>query len=109
MSSYGQLLQFMKTSEGPALENYVIAGGSSGIGLELVRLLAPTAARIDVWSRTPGALAVGDTIRHAACYFAADAPLPEPPAEIQAAVYCPGTINLRSFRSLTPADFRQDL
>ncbi len=99
----------MKTSEGPDLENYVIAGGSSGIGLELVRLLAPTAARIDVWSRTPGALAVGDTIRHAACDFAADAPLPEPPAEIQAAVYCPGTINLRSFRSLTPADFRQDL
>ena len=49
VSSYGQLLKFMKTSEGPDLENYVIAGGSSGIGLELVRLLAPTAARIDVW------------------------------------------------------------
>ncbi|MFM8804309.1 MAG: SDR family oxidoreductase, partial [Planctomycetia bacterium] len=38
-----------------------------------------------------------------------DGPLPEPPEEIQAAVYCPGSITLRSFRSLQPADFRQDL
>ena len=95
--------------QGEGVATYVIAGGSSGIGLELVRLLAPTAARIDVWSRTPGDLAVGGSVRHAACDFANDGPLPELPEQIQAAVYCPGTINLRSFRSLTPADFRQDL
>jgi NAD(P)-dependent dehydrogenase (short-subunit alcohol dehydrogenase family) len=35
---------------------YVIAGGSHGIGLEIVRMLAPTADRIDVWSRTGGDL-----------------------------------------------------
>ena len=35
--------------------------------------------------------------------------MPEPPEEILGAVYCPGSINLRSFRSLQPADFRQDL
>jgi len=89
---------------------YVIAGGSSGIGLDLVRLLAPAAARVDVWSRTPGSLEVGGVVRHAACDFSvADGPLPELPDEIQGAVYCPGTITLKSFRSLTPADFRQDL
>ena len=76
---------------------YVIAGGSGGIGLELVRLLAPTASRVDVWSRTVGGLEPGGVIRHAACDFAAaDGGLPEPPEAVHGAVYCPGTITLRS-------------
>lgn len=88
---------------------YVIAGGSTGIGLELVRQLAPTAARVDVWSRATNELEPGGVIRHAACDFSvADGLLPELPDEISGAVYCPGTITLRSFRSLQPADFRQD-
>jgi len=91
--------------------SYVIAGGSHGIGLEIVRLLVPTADRIDVWSRTSGDLpSDAATIRHLPCDFAdPDGPLPELPDEIRGAVYCPGSINLRSFRSLQPADFRQDL
>jgi len=89
---------------------YLIAGGSGGIGLELVRLLAPTAARVDVWSRTVGGLEPGGVVRHAACDVAlADAALPEPPEAVQGAVYCPGTITLKSFRSLTSADFHRDL
>lgn len=89
---------------------YVIAGGSHGIGLELVRMLVPTADRIDVWSRTADGLPSAACIHHMPCDFAIpEAPLPEPPEEIQAAVYCPGSITLRSFRSLQPADFRQDL
>jgi NAD(P)-dependent dehydrogenase (short-subunit alcohol dehydrogenase family) len=49
-------------------------------------------------------------VRHAVCDFAdPNATLPDLPEEIQGAVYCPGTINLRSFRSLQVADFRQDL
>jgi len=89
---------------------YVIAGGSHGIGLELVRMLAPTADQIDVWSRTSGDLPSAATIRHLPCDFAdPEGPLPELPEEIHGAVYCPGSINLRSFRSLQPADFRQDL
>ena len=90
---------------------YVIAGGSHGIGLEIVRMLAPTAERIDIWSRTSGDLpSDAATIRHLPCDFAdPDGPLPELPDEIHGAVYCPGSINLRSFRSLQPADFRLDL
>lgn len=89
---------------------YVIAGGSSGIGLELVRQLAASAARIDVWSRTVGGLEPGGVVRHTACDFAAsDGPLPEPPDAVHGAVYCPGTITLKSFRSLGLADFRHDL
>ena len=49
-------------------------------------------------------------MRHAACDFGIpDGPLPEAPEEISGAVYCPGTITLRSFRSLSTADFRHDL
>lgn len=89
---------------------YVIAGGSHGVGLELVRALTPGAARIDVWSRGMGDLRTDDVVRHAACDFGdPDGPLPEPPDAIHGAVYCPGTITLKSFRSLTPADVRQDL
>jgi len=89
---------------------YVIAGGSSGIGLELVRLLMPTAARIDVWSRQRRDLAVGGIVRHEICDFSSpEGSLPDLPEEIQGAVYCPGTITLRSFRSLEPETFRQDL
>jgi len=89
---------------------YVIAGGSHGIGLELVRLLAPTAERIDVWSRTSDGLQSVAEVHHLPCDFAdPEGVLPEPPEEICGAVYCPGSITLRSFRSLQPADFRQDL
>lgn len=89
---------------------YVIAGGSHGIGLEIVRLLAPTAERIDVWSRTSDGLPSNPSVRHLPCDFAdPEGSLPEPPEEIRGAVYCPGSITLRSFRSLQPADFRQDL
>jgi len=93
-----------------SIGNIMIAGGSKGIGLELVRLLEPRAERIDVWSRTAGELPTSGKVRHAVCDFAdPNAALPELPEEIQGAVYCPGTINLRSFRSLQVADFRQDL
>jgi 3-oxoacyl-[acyl-carrier protein] reductase len=89
---------------------YVIAGGSHGIGLEIVRMLAATAARIDVWSRTNGELPVDAGIRHLPCDFSDPAgTLPDPPEEICGAAYCPGSITLRSFRSLEPAEFRQDL
>ena len=89
---------------------YVIAGGSHGIGLELVRMLAPTADCIDVWSRTSDGLPSDANVRHLPCDFAdQEGPLPELPEEIHGAVYCPGSITLRSFRSLQPADFRQDL
>lgn len=87
---------------------FLIAGGSRGIGLELVRLLAPTASRIEVWSRSTDDLTADGPVRHVACDFTGTEPLPEPPECIQGAVYCPGTVNLKSFRALSENDFRQD-
>lgn len=89
--------------------NLLIAGGSKGIGLELVKLLEPEADRIDVWSRSSDQLPASPKIRHAYCDFSdPDSVLPELPEEVHSAVYCPGTINLRSFRSLQAGDFRAD-
>ena len=90
------------------MSTYVIAGGSRGIGLDLVRSLADSATGIEVWSRSPDELAVSPTVRHIPCDFTDPAPLPEPPEAIAGAVYCPGTVNLKSFRALSEEDFRRD-
>jgi len=90
------------------MSTYLIAGGSRGIGLELVRLLAPSASRVDVWSRSVDGLEPGGPVRHIACDITAADPLPEPPESIQGAAYCPGTVNLKSFRALSEDDFRRD-
>ena len=90
--------------------NFVIAGGSHGIGLEIVKLLSDTAERIDVCSRTPGELPLSGPVVYHECDFSSEqAELDHLPETIDGAVYCPGSINLRSFRSLKVSDFRSDL
>jgi NAD(P)-dependent dehydrogenase (short-subunit alcohol dehydrogenase family) len=88
---------------------FVIAGGSKGIGLELVRRLASDGGTVHVYSRTTGDLNSEDQAMHHACDFGKDqldsSALPE---QIQGVAYCPGTINLRSFRGLKLDDFRSD-
>jgi NAD(P)-dependent dehydrogenase (short-subunit alcohol dehydrogenase family) len=90
--------------------NFVIAGGSKGIGLELVRRLETSADRVDVYSRSTDELSVGPTVHHHECDFTQDQiQLEDLPESIDGVAYCPGSINLRSFRSLKPDDFRKDL
>lgn len=90
--------------------SFVVAGGSRGIGLAIVRHLAAHAARVDVWSRSGDELVPDGVVRHFPCDLADPAAvLPEPPEAVAGAVYCPGTITLKSFRSLDEADFRHDL
>jgi len=90
--------------------NFIIAGGSKGIGLQLVNQLRPFADRVVVYSRTRDDLDVSGNVRHHAVDFAGDPiELPELPDVIHGLAYCPGTINLRSFRGLKEEDFRSDL
>lgn len=90
--------------------NFVIAGGSKGIGLELVNRLRQAADQVVVYSRTTGTLDVSDNVIHHAVDFTdAAVELPGLPETIHGIAYCPGSINLRSFRSLKEEDFRVDL
>lgn len=90
-------------------QEFVIAGGTKGIGLQLVRLLEPNADRLTVYSREVGELETSDRVHHHVYDFRLDdVPLANIPEAAHGAVYCPGTINLRSFRSLKPEDFRLD-
>lgn len=89
--------------------NYVIAGGTKGIGLALVERLRPHATRIDVYSRQLDELITDSVVQHRPCDFSQEsAELTSLPSTIHGVVYCPGSINLRSFRSLKRDDYMND-
>jgi NAD(P)-dependent dehydrogenase (short-subunit alcohol dehydrogenase family) len=73
-------------------------------------LLENSADRVDVISRSVDQLRVTDKVQHHAADFTTDeVSSAELPDSIQGVAYCPGSINLRSFRALKPDDFRRDL
>ena len=90
-------------------KTFVVAGGSKGIGLELVRQLNAAGATVHTFSRTTGELDDQQKELHHEIDFGTDdfdaGLLPE---QIHGLAYCPGTINLRSFRGLKLEDFRHD-
>lgn len=91
------------------MSQFVIAGGSHGIGLQLTKMLVQNGHHVNVLSRTSDQLAGLDGVQHFVCDFASDEVPPGAiPESIDGIAYCPGTINLRSFRSLKPDHFRQD-
>jgi len=90
-------------------KNFVVVGGSSGIGLEMVNRLSTSGHGVTVVSRTwPHAESLPE-VRHVSMDVTKDdldsGALPE---AISGLVYCPGTIRLRSFRGLSPQDFHDD-
>lgn len=89
---------------------YVVAGGSKGIGLQLVERLQSEGNQVFVLSRQMDGLKISNLVTHQSFDFLNDDPdqlvLPE---VIHGVAYCPGTINLKSFRSLKIDDFRSDL
>lgn len=88
------------------MKHYLIIGGSKGIGSGIVDQLKDQ-NQITVLSRTPS---ISHTnVNHIAFDANSDdissITLPE---ALDGVVYCPGTINLRPFRSLKPEDFLHD-
>ncbi|NUN09701.1 MAG: SDR family oxidoreductase [Ignavibacteriaceae bacterium] len=91
------------------MKTYIIAGGSSGIGLEIVKLLSAEGNNVIVLSRNPGGTSKLGGVRHFPIDFAADAPvLPDITGPIDGIAYCPGTINLKPLKMLKPDDFIND-
>jgi NAD(P)-dependent dehydrogenase (short-subunit alcohol dehydrogenase family) len=91
------------------MKTILIAGGSSGIGLALVKKLAAAGNRVHVLSRTNTSLAGLPSVSHVTKDLLTEAldegDLPE---ALDGVIYCPGSINLKPFRSLKPEAFLED-
>jgi NAD(P)-dependent dehydrogenase (short-subunit alcohol dehydrogenase family) len=90
-------------------KNILIVGGSSGIGLELVKVLSENHHEIYVGSRTADTLAEVPGVHHIPMDVTAETlDLETLPNTLQGLVYCPGTIVLKPFQRLTIDDFKND-
>ena len=91
-------------------KNYFIVGGSSGIGLEIVRILSQAGHHVFVGSRTNDQLAGLDGVQHLTLDVTSDSfSLDDLPDVLNGMVYCPGTIQLRPFQRLSLDNFMDDL
>ncbi|MGB9442537.1 MAG: SDR family oxidoreductase [Desulfobacterales bacterium] len=91
-------------------KNFLIIGGSTGIGLEIVKALHKKGHEIYVGSRTNDQLTGLDGVHHFRLDVKADPfNLTKLPEILNGLVYCPGTIRLKPFQRLTIDDFLEDL
>ena len=88
------------------MKTNLIIGASSGIGLALARQLLAKGERVISISRNQPAI---EGIEHYFYDVLSSEPFPELQTPLDSIVYCPGSINLRPFRALKPADFLQEL
>ncbi len=91
-------------------ENFVVVGGSKGIGAAIVERLLATQNSVLVYSRSRGELADHSMLKHRVWdATATDFPIDDLPDTLAGVVYCPGSIQLRSFANLRVDQFREDL
>lgn len=90
-------------------KTFLVAGGSSGIGLELVKKLSRESHEVWVVSRTGDSLAGLPGVRHLTKnVLSDDLSESELPELLHGVAYCPGSITLKPFRSLKPETFLDD-
>lgn len=89
------------------MANYLIIGGSSGIGRALVSQLLSEGHVLTVWARERRDLP--QTVDFYAYDVTGDEDPPKDslPDQLDGLAYCPGSITLKSFRSLKPPAFRE--
>jgi len=90
-------------------KNYLIVGGSSGIGLALTNLLADAGNKVIVLSRNSDQLQIKYNIEHHKVDVLNNFDtFPSFEFELNGVVYCPGSINLKPFISLKEQDYLND-
>ncbi|MFY9704596.1 MAG: SDR family oxidoreductase [Desulfobacterales bacterium] len=90
-------------------KNFIVVGGSSGIGFELTRRLIDDGYQVTVLSRSLGQLTQLPGIRHFPFDVTKDDfPSDGLPEQLSGLAYCPGTIRLRPFARLTAEEFLED-
>jgi NAD(P)-dependent dehydrogenase (short-subunit alcohol dehydrogenase family) len=91
--------------------NYLVVGGNSGIGKAIVTVLADSGNNVWAASRSNSETYAELGVNYIECDITEDdlsflrSKLPD---KLHGLVYCPGTINLKPFRSLKIEDFRRD-
>jgi len=91
-------------------KNYLVVGGTSGIGLEMVKQLDAEDAKVFVLSRTNKNLEnLSNVIHLEGDVTKDDFSIEGLPEDLDGIAYCPGSINLKSFRSLKATQFQNDL
>ncbi len=89
--------------------SYVVVGGSKGMGLGIVRRLVEAGETVVVLSRTADELVGLTGVTHVEIDLLNDDVAAESlPEKIKGLAYCPGSLNLKMFRSLKPDVFRSD-
>jgi NAD(P)-dependent dehydrogenase (short-subunit alcohol dehydrogenase family) len=90
------------------MRNYVIIGGSSGIGKEIVNILEQQEASI-VATYNNNVLQDRQNVRYIKLNVLSDILNPDDlPEEIHGLAYCPGSINLKPFHRFKEEDFIED-
>lgn len=91
------------------MANYLIIGASSGIGMELVGKLAESGHRVfGTYNKHP-AISDNPLIQfHPLNVLDDTLSLGFLPDSLNGVIYCPGSINLRPFERISPADFMND-
>jgi NAD(P)-dependent dehydrogenase (short-subunit alcohol dehydrogenase family) len=91
------------------MANFLIIGGSSGIGLSLANLLAHEGHRVFATYNTHPVHSENGLISyHQLNVLDENSSLDFCPDVVQGIIYCPGSINLRPFERIKPADFMTD-
>ena len=91
------------------IKNYLIVGGSSGIGLEITKHLASEGNKVFVLSRNKNQLELSDNIKFTACDVLAESDaFPSIDDHLNGIAYCPGSINLKPFKSFKENDYLDD-
>jgi NAD(P)-dependent dehydrogenase (short-subunit alcohol dehydrogenase family) len=89
--------------------NYLIIGGSSGIGQELAKQLAQSGKQvIATFNKNEPAFENPHIRFHHLNILEETLSLDFLPDELAGLVYCPGSINLRPFERIKPSDFETD-
>jgi 3-oxoacyl-[acyl-carrier protein] reductase len=90
-------------------KKYLIIGGSSSIGLALTNQLAAEANKVIVFSRNQNQLHISNNIEfHSYDVLDENSELPTLDNELTGLAYCPGSINLKPFKSLKEQDYLND-
>lgn len=93
---------------GKNMKTYLVVGGTSGIGLEITKLLSKN-NRVIAMSREKRNLdSLANIEFHSVDVTKSADEFPQITESIDGLVYCPGTINLKPLKSLRIEDFQND-